>query len=61
MRALRLAWTAPEAAFIEHDIPRPKPGTYEAAKSHVTKTKKSYGARDRKALDNLIQATGSGD
>lgn len=42
-------------------LPRPKPGTYEAAKSHVTKTKKSYGAKDRKALDNLIQATGSGD
>jgi NADPH:quinone reductase-like Zn-dependent oxidoreductase len=29
MRALRLAWTAPEAAFIEHDIPRPKPGKGE--------------------------------
>ena len=41
--------------------PRPKPGAYEAAKSHVTKTKKSYGAKDRKALDRLIQATGSGD
>ena len=29
MRALRLAWTVPEAAFIEHDIPRPKPGKGE--------------------------------
>ncbi len=29
MRALRLAWAAPEAAFIEHDIPRPKPGKGE--------------------------------
>jgi NADPH:quinone reductase-like Zn-dependent oxidoreductase len=29
MKALRLAWTAPEAAFIEHDIPRPKPGKGE--------------------------------
>ncbi len=42
-------------------IPRPKPGLHEAAKSHVTKTKKSYGAKDRKALDRLIQATGNGD
>jgi membrane protein required for colicin V production len=42
-------------------LPRPKPGTHEASKSHVTKPKKSYGARDRKALDRLIQATGNGD
>lgn len=42
-------------------LPRPKPGTHEAAKSHVTKPKKSYGAKDRKALDRLIQATGNGD
>jgi hypothetical protein len=58
------------ASRIHHDdteyssdlpLPRPKPGTYEAAKSHVTKTKKSYGAKDRKALDRLIQATGNGD
>ena len=42
-------------------VPRPKPGAHEAAKSHVTKTKKSYGAKDRKALDRLIQATGNGD
>jgi membrane protein required for colicin V production len=42
-------------------VPQPKPGAHEAAKSHVTKTKKSYGANDRKALDRLIQATGNGD
>jgi membrane protein required for colicin V production len=58
------------AARIDHDdtptaydlpTPRPKPGAREAAKSHVTKPKKSYGAKDRKALDRLIQATGNGD
>jgi membrane protein required for colicin V production len=60
---------APEAASVHNEaaypadlpLPRPKPGSREAAKSHVTKTKKSYGAKDRKALDRLIQATGSGD
>jgi len=37
--------------------PKPKP---MAAKSHVKKVQKSYGARERKALDSLIQATGDG-
>ncbi|HEY5337213.1 MAG TPA: CvpA family protein [Rhizomicrobium sp.] len=41
--------------------PRPRPGTHEAAKSHGSNAKKSYGVKDRKALDRLIQATGNGD
>jgi membrane protein required for colicin V production len=40
--------------------PRAKPGTKQAAKSHVTHSKKSYGARERQGLDNLIQSTSGG-
>jgi membrane protein required for colicin V production len=40
--------------------PRAKPGAKEAAKSHNTPAKKSYGARERQGLDNLIQSTSGG-
>lgn len=40
--------------------PRPKPGAKQAAKSHVPHAKKSYGARERQGLDNLIQSTSGG-
>ncbi|MBS0273352.1 MAG: CvpA family protein [Proteobacteria bacterium] len=40
--------------------PRPKPGAKQAAKSHVPRAKKSYGARERQGLDNLIQSTSGG-
>ena len=57
--ATRVETPAPTASDMPQ--PRPKPGAAQAAKSHVTKPKKSYGAKDRKALDRLIQATGNGD
>lgn len=40
--------------------PRAKPGSKQAAKSHVKASKKSYGANERQALDKLIQQTSGG-
>jgi membrane protein required for colicin V production len=40
--------------------PRAKPGAQQAAKGHGTHAKKSYGARERQGLDNLIQSTSGG-
>ena len=53
----------PESTTTASDLPqpRPRPGDHAPSRSHVTKPKKSYGAKDRKALDRLIQATGNGD
>ena len=42
-------------------LPEPKPAPRDAAKVHGRKpVKKTYGAAERRALDNLIEATGSG-
>jgi hypothetical protein len=40
----------------------PAPAPREAQKAHATKHgHKTYGADDRRALDNLIETTGNGD
>jgi membrane protein required for colicin V production len=51
-----------KARVYESDMPRPhaKPGAKQAAKSHAKHPKKTYGARERQGLDNLIQSTSGG-
>lgn len=46
---------------VQQVTPKPKPAVRQAAKKPVPKTRhKTYGADERHALDNLIEATGSG-
>jgi membrane protein required for colicin V production len=45
----------------QNTVPQPRPAPRDAANMHKGKARqKTYGAADRRALDNLIEATGSG-
>jgi membrane protein required for colicin V production len=48
---------APNRSSAPAAQPKSKPGSRKAAKSHAKKSEKTYGARQRRELDRLIQAT----